>query len=232
MGTIQRAIRVMIVDHQCSDARLDRLIAGARPRMEMVGKARDATEAAALAERTWPDVVMLDLDTGDDQGVAMVPALRRTAPRRILGVTTRREAPTSDAAILRGACGIVQKGDPDAVILKAIEKVHAGEFWLDRLSTARVLSGLARPEAVREPQHAGDLPQLTAREFEIVAQVAAAPGGGNRELAQSLRLGERTLRNHLSRIYDKLGVANRFELYLYAQGRNRISTAEPASPKA
>jgi DNA-binding CsgD family transcriptional regulator len=71
--------------------------------------------------------------------------------------------------------------------------------------------------APREDADNAGFSALTAREREIVEQLASYPGADNRRLAQRLNIGEHTLRNHLSRIYDKLGVPNRLELYIYAQ---------------
>jgi two-component system, NarL family, nitrate/nitrite response regulator NarL len=214
----QKPIRVMIVDdHHCVLWGLERLIEGERPRMELVAKARTPGEAVDLAGRTAPDVVVLDLDLGGENGVDIIPALLQRSPTRVLILTGKRETKVRDLAILRGASGIVEKTDDAEVILKAIQKVHGGELWLDRAATARVFVEFARPRPAGDDEHAQRLAELTAREREILALVASAPASDNRGLARALRLGEHTLRNHLSRIYDKLGVGNRFELYLYAQ---------------
>ncbi|HEY5896180.1 MAG TPA: response regulator transcription factor [Burkholderiales bacterium] len=222
---MQRPIRVMLVDdHHCVLWGLEKLIEGEQPRMELVGKAQRPAEALAIAARTSPDVIVLDLDLAGENGADVIPALLQRAPSRILILTGKRDPKIRDAAILRGACGIVDKTDPAEIILKAIEKVHGGELWLDRSTTARVFVEMARPKSANESPVERRLADLTPREREIVAMVVATPGGDNRSLAKLLNLGEHTLRNHLSRIYDKLGVANRFELYLFAQ-KNGIDRA-------
>jgi len=211
-------IRVLVVDdHYCVLWGLERLLEAEQPRMQLVGKAHSAGEALSLAEREAPNIIVLDLDLGDENGVDIIPALLQRAPARILVLTGTRDAKLRDAAILRGASGIVEKTEPADVILKAIEKVHGGELWLDRAATARVFVEFARPKATEPDGPSARLAELTPREHQVIAMLVAAPGNDNRSLARALHMGEHTLRNHLSRIYDKLAVANRFELYLYAQ---------------
>jgi DNA-binding NarL/FixJ family response regulator len=124
---------------------------------------------------------------------------------------------------VRGASGLVQKEEPAETLLRAIEKVHQGELWLDRATTGRVFVELSRS---KEPDpEERRIASLTAREREIVIQLATDPGADNRRLAEKLHIGEHTLRNHLTRIYDKLGVLNRLELYVYAQRHGLDSIA-------
>jgi DNA-binding NarL/FixJ family response regulator len=120
--------------------------------------------------------------------------------------------------VLRGASGVVHKQEPAETLLRAIEKVHRGELWLDRSTTGRMFVELSRGKA-GEANGADHRPltALTPREREIIAQLVAEPGADNKRLADKLHIGEHTLRNHLSRIYDKLGVPNRLELYVFAQ---------------
>jgi two-component system, NarL family, nitrate/nitrite response regulator NarL len=123
-----------------------------------------------------------------------------------------------ELAILRGACGVVHKEDPPELLIKAIKKVHEGQLWLDRSTTGRLFVELSRQKA----QAASDptmrkLASLTEREQDVLRSLVRQPGADNKTLATSLHIGEHTLRNHLSRIYDKLGVPNRLELYIFAQ---------------
>jgi DNA-binding NarL/FixJ family response regulator len=110
---------------------------------------------------------------------------------------------------------VVHKDDTPELLIKAIKKVHEGELWLDRNSTGRLFVELSRQKAPSAAQTA--LASLTEREHDVVRSLVKQPGADNKTLASSLHIGEHTLRNHLSRIYDKLGVPNRFELYIFAQ---------------
>jgi DNA-binding NarL/FixJ family response regulator len=210
-------IRVMLVDdHRTVLWGLEKLIDGEMPRMQVVGKATSGAAAIELAAEMLPDVVVLDLDLAGESGVDIIPRLVNGQGTRVLVLTGLRDAKLHETSILRGACGLVLKQEPAETLLKAIEKVHEGQLWLDRATTGRIFIGLSRPKseaALGEPR----LESLTARERDVVRLVVAEPGADNRALAARLQMGEHTLRNHLSRIYDKLGVPNRLELYVYAQ---------------
>lgn len=215
----QRPIRVMLVDdHRTVLSGLEKLIDGERPKMQVVAKATSRASALALAADEQPDVIVLDLDLGGEDASDIIPQLIEGAATRVLVLTAVRDPKVCEASVLRGASGVVRKEEPAETLLKAIERVHEGELWLRRETAGRVFEELSRskgaPPVDPEKQR---LKGLTAREREIVEQLATHPGADNRNLAKRLDMGEHTLRNHLSRIYDKLGVPNRLELYLYAQ---------------
>lgn len=212
------SIRVMLVDdHRSVLWGLEKLIDGERPRMQVIAKATTCGSAIDAARQSKPDVVVLDLDLAGENGADIIPALVNGVSTRVLILTGVRDSKLREASILRGACGLVHKEEPAETLLKAIEKVHCGELWLDRATTARVFVELSKPrQAGIEPERR-KLDSLTAREQDIVGQLVSDPGADNRKLAERLHMGEHTLRNHLSRIYDKLGVPNRLELYVFAQ---------------
>jgi two-component system nitrate/nitrite response regulator NarL len=120
----------------------------------------------------------------------------------------------------------VRKEDTSEVLIKAIKKVHEGELWLDRSTTGRLFVELSRQksQALADPAKR-KLHSLTTREQDVVRLLVSRPGADNKTLASSLHIGEHTLRNHLSRIYDKLDVPNRVELYVLAQRHGLNSRA-------
>lgn len=214
-----RPIRVLLVDdHRSVLWGLERLIEGESPAMQLVGKATNGDEALALAAEKCPDVVVLDLDLAGKNGADIIPDLVRRGGVRVLVLTGARDAALTQQAILRGAFGLVHKEEPAETLLTAIKKVHAGELWLDPATAGKVFVELSRPKAVpaRDPEK-DKIATLTARERHIVAQLATDAGCDNKTLARRLNMGEHTLRNHLSRIYAKLGLGNRLELYVFAQ---------------
>ena len=214
----QRPIRVMLVDdHRSVLTGLEKLIDGERPAMHVVAKATSRAAALALAADARPDVVVLDLDLGGEDGLEIIPELIARGGTSVLVLTGLRDPRVAESAVVRGASGVVRKEEPAETLLKAIERVHHGELWLGRETTGRVMLQLRSGCAPREDADNPGFSALTAREREIVEQLASYPGADNRRLAQRLNIGEHTLRNHLSRIYDKLGVPNRLELYIYAQ---------------
>jgi two-component system, NarL family, nitrate/nitrite response regulator NarL len=214
-----RPIRVLLVDdHRTMLWGLEKLIDGEMPRMQVVGKATSGAAAIEIAAETLPDVAVLDLDLGGENGAELIPRLVNGRGTRVLIHTGMRDSKLHETSILRGACGLVLKQEPAETLLKAIEKVHQGQLWLDRATTGRIFLELSNPkrEAARDA-NTPKLEALTARERDVVRQVVLAPGADNQRLAEELQIAEHTLRNHLSRIYDKLGVPNRLELYVYAQ---------------
>jgi DNA-binding NarL/FixJ family response regulator len=221
---------MLVDDHRSVLWGLEKLIDGEMPKMQVVGKATSCAAAIELAGETLPDVVVLDLDLSGENGVEIIPLLVSGRSTRVLVLTGMRDGKLHEASILRGACGLVLKQEPAETILKAIEKVHQGQLWLDRSTTGRIFIELSRPrrDAAPADPEKRKLDSLTARERDVVRQVMLEPGADNRKLAERLHMGEHTLRNHLSRIYDKLGVPNRLELYIYAQ-RHGVHSASPSA---
>jgi len=224
-----RPIRVLLVDdHRTVLWGLEKLIDGEMPRMQVVARATTCASAIELAADTLPDVAVVDLDLGGESVPDMIPALVNGRSTRVLILTGTRDTRMHEASILRGACGLVLKQEPAETLLKAIEKVHQGQLWLDRTTTGRIFIELAhhKREGAGE-RNKPKLEALTSREREVVRQVVLAPGADNQQLAGELQMAEHTLRNHLSRIYDKLGVPNRLELYVYAQ-RHGLGSGSPS----
>jgi len=108
--------------------------------------------------------------------------------------------------------GVLSCDETGAVLLKAIQKVHAGELWLDRARTAGIVTQLARG-AHKDPDTV-KIESLTTRQREIVTLVAE--GLTNRQLAERLFISEATVRNHITAILDKLELRDRFQLAVYA----------------
>ncbi len=213
-----KPIRVLLVDdHKSILWGLAQLINGAQPRMEVVGQATNRSETFALAQQEQPDLILLDLALGDENSLDFLPELLHVCKTRVLVLTGMREPKFHDLAILKGARGLVHKAEAAATILKAIEKVHSGELWLDRTTTGRVFETMARGgRSEADELEAQRIGTLTAKERAVIAAIIQFRGATNRELAAHLNMGDKTLRNHLSAIYSKLEVKNRLELFAYA----------------
>src|SRR6478735_7605136 len=125
-----------------------------------------------------------------------------------------------------GSCGIVLKQAATELLIDSIRRVHAGEIWLDSVTTAAVIRRfVANEEAQPSPQmpspalpRQGERTLLSQREGEIVNLVAQ--GFKNKEMAEKMLITEQTVKNHLHNIFDKLGVSDRLELALYAIHKN------------
>jgi two-component system, NarL family, nitrate/nitrite response regulator NarL len=208
----------MLVDaHRMVLCGLQRLIDDERPELEVVATATDVAAAQELAATAKPDVVLVDVELATEKEASLVPGLINGGNTRVLVLSGARDG-KHELAILRGACGVIHKDDTPDRLIQAIRKVHEGQLWLDRSTTGRLFVELSRQksQAANDPaKH--KLDSLTEREHDVVRSLAKQPGADNKTLASTLHIGEHTLRNHLSRIYDKLGVPNRLELYVFVQ---------------
>lgn len=208
-------IRIMIVDdHLVVRAGLHMLIED-HPGMTVVAMASNRTEALDLSASAAPNLILLDLDLGGENALAFLAQLRETTPNaRILVLTGLRDTDAHRQAVQLGAMGVVLKEHAPDVLIKAIEKVHAGEIWLDRPTMGRMLREMsAREEKETDPEVA-KIKSLTQREREVVALIAE--GLKNKQIAQRLFISETTVTHHLSSVYSKLGVSDRLELVIYA----------------
>lgn len=228
-------IRVFLIDDHASILwGLERLIQSGRPAMEPVGSATGCEQALACLPAAKPDVILLDIDLGRESGLDTIPHLLAASDAKILILTGVRDKTAHDKAVLAGARGVVEKEAPAETILLAVSKVHEGQIWLDRAATGRIFSSLAqqqRAEKVQDPEQQ-KISSLTEREREIVARTMANAGAAAKEIATSLHISDNTLRNHLTSIYSKLGVANRLELFAYAHRHGLDKLPDAAAKQA
>lgn len=223
-----KPIRILLVDdHRCILWGLDKLISGAWPPMQVVAAVTNAVEALAAAAQHSPDLVLLDLDLGDTDGLDLLSDLTQQCDAKVLIVTATRDPHLRELAILRGARGIVHKVEPVDLILKAIEHVHRGEIWLDRATMAKVIAAVSGD---RRAQKGGledaQCHTLTRRERQIIAAVVVHRGASIKMIAESLNVSIHTVSNHLASIYSKLNLHSRLELFMYAK-EHRLDKAGP-----
>jgi DNA-binding NarL/FixJ family response regulator len=209
-------VRVLIVDdHGIMRAGL-RMLLESQSGIIVVGEASSCADALALATCTQPDVIVLDLDLGGENAVESIPTLLRTAPEtRILVLTGLRDPEVHRQAIRHGALGLVFKEKAVETLLQAITKVRAGEVWLEPTMIAQVLGDLTRPQS--SPQTSAEtakIARLTEREREVITLVGE--GLRNKHIAARLYISEATVRHHLTAIFAKLDISDRFELAIYA----------------
>jgi two-component system, NarL family, nitrate/nitrite response regulator NarL len=208
-------IRVMLIeDHAMVRAGLRMLIEGRRG-LVVVGEATNQADALALAAREQPDIILLDLDLGAENGLDLLPDLLATASQaRVVILTGVRDGNEHRQAIRQGAMGLVLKEQAPDVLIKAIEKVHAGEVWLDRAMLAHVLSEMVAGAARPVSAEAARIATLTEREREVSALIDE--GLKNKQISDRLSISETTVRHHLTSIFAKLGVESRLELVIFA----------------
>lgn len=210
-------IRVFVVDdHRATLWGLERLIDSATDRMRLVGSATSLDEMLASPGSRDADVIVLDLDYGGEDCSGSFTELLRALSARVLVLTGARDTDTHRRAVLGGARGVVRKEEPVDNLLRAIEKVHEGEIWLNRQLIGSVMNALTGGHDAETADHA-KIASLTHKEHEVIATVVRHKGAKSLVLADDLGISEHTLRNHLTAIYHKLGVHGRLELYLYAK---------------
>jgi two-component system, NarL family, nitrate/nitrite response regulator NarL len=214
-ASVHPVIKVLLVDdHESILWGLQKLIDGENQRMQVVGIATNSRDALEIARTQQPDVVLLDLDLGEEKGLDLVAPLGAQFGAKVIILTGLRDTAVHESAVMRGACGLIHKSERAEVILKAISHVHAGELWLDRATTARVFASLSR-QGDRDI-FTSQNPALTGRERWVVQAVVKHGGAPAKVIADALHISGHTLRNHLTSIYGKLGVHRRLDLVLYA----------------
>lgn len=206
-------MRVLLADDHAVLRAGTRRILEDEPDMEVVGEAGDGREAVALAERTRPDVILLDITMPNVDGIAACQDLRRVVPEARVLVLTAHDRRAYVRALYRlGAAGYVLKSAAANELVAAIRRVYAGEHVYD----AALLQDPGRgvPEAT-----------LTARELAVVREMAR--GRTNREIALALGLSENTIEFHVRNLYAKLGAGARTDAVLTAQRLGWLDSSEP-----
>ena len=210
-----QAIRVLVVAEPIVAWGLERLVQSGHPRLEVAGTYDRASGCLEELPCTTADVVLVDLD--GIEGTDGLAELFARSGIKILAISGSHDAALHDSAVLSGARGVVEKRSAPALLLKAIEKVHDGELWVDRAATSRIFMELARQKAAKgkDPEQQR-IATLTKRERHSIAAVASDANAPGKVIAARLNISEHTLRNHLTSVYSKLGVPNRLALYAYA----------------
>jgi two-component system, NarL family, nitrate/nitrite response regulator NarL len=212
-------IRIMIVDDHAVIRTGLRMLIEQDQTMTVVAMAGTPSEALRLAQSEQPDIIVLDLMLGEEDGLDFLPELCKVSSNsRVLILTGVQNPESHRTAIRRGAMGIVLKQQAAELLLKAIRKVYDGEVWIDRSMMGTVLSDV-RSEKREEPKpESKKIGGLTARELEVIALVSE--GLKNKAIGERLFISETTVTHHLSSIYSKLGVSDRLELVIYAFANN------------
>ena len=180
--------------------------------LDVVGEAENAAKAVQLAGRLQPDVVLMDVRLPDQSGIMACQQIRRQWPKiQVLMLTSFADEELVLEAIAVGAAGYVLKQLDTTDLLKAIRAVGQGDAVLDPAVTQKVLQQVRRAQ---QEGHATAFQALSDREVEVLALVA--DGKTNVEIGESLMLSEKTVRNHVSAILEKLRLTNRIEAATYA----------------
>jgi two-component system, NarL family, nitrate/nitrite response regulator NarL len=209
-------IQILLIHDQAVVRTGLRMLIESWPGLKVVAEAASREEALAAIPERKPDIILFDLDSSrEGTGFEFLTELRSAAGEgRVLVLTSMHEADVRLRAVRHGASGVVLKEKAADELRNAIEKVHKGEIWLDRALTAHVLAELWKSSnGTKPPSEADRFDTLTARERQVATLVSE--GISNDEIGRRLFISQTTVRHHLTSIFGKLGVTNRFELLIF-----------------
>lgn len=214
MGTAD-LIRVVIADdHRLFQEGL-RLLLGREKGIHVVGEAVHGLQTIEVISKIQPDVVLLDITMPGMDGINVIGPIKQKSPAtKVLILTATRDEALIFKAVTAGAKGYLSKAASVSDLLKAIQAVQRGELWIERKLMARFVGGESFAALQGEDGQGRAHGALTAREREILRLLAS--GGTNKDIAQALVIGEKTVKTHLNNIFRKLKVSRRLQAILYA----------------
>jgi NarL family two-component system response regulator LiaR len=207
---MSKKIRILIADDHAIVRKGIRALLSTEPDIEVIGEAGNGAEAVALAQKTSPDVILMDLVMPKVDGIEATRQISEQQPgAHILVLTSFAADDKVFPAIKAGALGYLLKDSGPEALVQAIHQVHRGEPSLEPSIARKVLTELSAP-----PKKPLTADPLTERELDILRLVAQ--GRSNKEIAEQLVIAEMTVRTHVSNILGKLHLASRTQAALYA----------------
>lgn len=211
--------RILIADDHSVVRQGLRMFLALDPELEVVAEAADGVEALRLARELQPDVVLMDLLMPKLDGIAATQEIRRQFPdTEVLALTSVLEDASVVGAIRAGAIGYLLKNTQAEELRHAIKAAAAGQVQLSPEAATRLMREVRAPESPES---------LTDRETDVLRLLAV--GKANKEIAQTLSIGEKTVKTHVSNILAKLGVQSRTQAALYAARIGMVSMTQVGS---
>jgi DNA-binding NarL/FixJ family response regulator len=225
MNDSNRVVRILIADDYALFRDALKKVLDADPGFLVVGEACNGEETLKQVGLLDPDILLLDwqMPKISDKDVLRSLSISGTRARTIL-LTAEIEMEQISELLEIGVRGLVLKESSSSVLFKSIRCVMAGQYWIIRDSFANLDETLNRSRSPgsknKRPKNYG----LTRRELEVIAAVVS--GHTNREIAKQFSISEQTVKHHVTRIFDKLGVYNRLELTLFTLHHGLIDTSK------
>jgi two-component system nitrate/nitrite response regulator NarL len=221
-AAVEQRIRIVVLE----DLELFRkgicLLLSQQNNYEVVGDTGTWDALLPMIQRDQPDVVIFGLDSDNNGGtdrIADILAASETV--KVLILSNSKEPEFHRKLVRLGAAGVVCKDKSTEMLVKAVRCVNEGEAWLDRFSTASLLRELSpRNRPVNQDPEERKIASLTDREREVIELIGK--GFKNKQIAEALFISDVTVHHHLTSIYAKLDVADRFELLIFAY-RNHLA---------
>lgn len=206
-------IRILVADDH--PVVRDGLVAmlGTQPDFEVVGESRNGREAVEMTATLQPDVIFLDLEMPELDGVDALRKMRGANPNiKVIVFTAFDTDERILSAVQAGAQGYLLKGAPRDEVFQAVRVVHGGGSLLQPIVASKLLRQVSQPDDLTDP--------LTPREVEVLKLMSQ--GLQNKEIALQLVISERTVKFHVSSILGKLGAGNRTEAVSLAAQRGLV----------
>ncbi len=215
MPTSDEPIRLLVVEDQLLFREGLKSLLNAHSDLTIVGEATTGAEAISLATAHLPDVILLDLNLPDIDGIEVCSRIKGLVPEvRIVILTVNKDLPHLLKAIKAGACGYLTKDTPSEMVATTVRRVHQEGSILEPVLADRLLAEISTFSQRKEENQEVALTILSPREKEILKMVA--DGKPNKIIADELDISEHTVRNHISNIFQKLHVNNRTEATVIA----------------
>ena len=214
--TPKNPIRVLLIGHpSIVHYGLEMLITNQSPVMQFVGSHADCSSVIPHLDSLTPDVILLDMNPEIEKDVQAILQLIVPTPAKVL-IMKWQDSELYDTVILAGAKGILEREARLDTILKAIEKVHEGQLWLNQDYIKKLIGKLSQYDSEKSStQGENKVDKLTPKEKKIFFTMIDHAGTPAKVIANKLSISESTLRNHLTSIYEKLNVNNKLELWTY-----------------
>lgn len=216
----ERPARVLVVDDHSAVAEAVAMAIDTQPDLECVGTAGTLSAARRLAAERSPDVILIDVELPDGDGIEAVPELRRENPRaRVLVLTGHTAVGVLARAASAGVCGFLPKESGIQEVLKAVRVARDGGMIVNNATLSSVLNRIgstAEPPAA--PVSAGDL--FTPRELDVLRGLAS--GRDPQSIARGLGMSVNTCRGHVKSILSKLGAHSQLEAVVIALRRGLL----------
>jgi DNA-binding NarL/FixJ family response regulator len=222
MGLRKR--RIVIVDDHTLFREGLKTILGTEDDLEVVADVESAEDIVELVWQSRPDLLLLDIRMPQGSGLDAIPAVLKISPNtQVLVLTASDEKEEHVRAFRLGAKGVILKDSARQTLTQAIRTVCRGEVWMDPRMSGALAEELSHLGGESEPIGTRHENGLTERELEIVKLVAS--GFKNKEVGNTLAISERTVKTHLTNIFQKLGVRDRVGLVMYALKHNLTAGA-------
>jgi DNA-binding NarL/FixJ family response regulator len=226
---VNEPIRVVLIGTERATRAGLRILLDGHPGLRVIAEAESAGDLGGIWSGPQLQIAVMDLDGGG--GASAIPNVREAgmSNTRVIVLTSTPESAVCSQAIERGVMGVVSKQQGPEVLVKAIERVHAGELWLNRTRIAGVVGGLRAAQDAEPPARKIGRPvTLLPRERQITTLVGQ--GFRNNEIAETIFVSEATVRNCLGTIFKKLGFTSRVHLMIYALQEGLVDHSVSGNP--